>query len=125
MYQPVCLKENHRSIYAAAITIVIIIIGKATLKNSLKDIVYPLLFRVSMAITFAEAPIIVPLPPKQAPNARHHHKKSILPEPDSSPKVLISGIMVATKGILSIKADNIAEIKRIARPVMNIFPWET
>jgi len=43
-------------------------------KNLINGIGYPLCAEVSETITLAAAPIIVILPPRQAPNDKHHHK---------------------------------------------------
>ncbi len=72
-------------------------------------------------MTLAEAPMRVPLPPRQAPRARDHHTGSIL-----VPAIaLISwsmGIMVATKGILSMKAEAMADNHKIRYAVISSCP---
>ncbi len=77
-----------------------IIKGKAIIKKWRKDMGYPFFAAMPATITLADAPIKVPLPPKQAPRASDHQTGSIL-----APEIaLISwsrGIMVATTGILS------------------------
>ena len=63
---------------------------------------------------FADAPVSVPLPPRQAPSESDHHKGSIaFGPPKAGAMPLISGIMVATNGMLSMTADRIAEIHRM------------
>ena len=71
--------------------------------------------------TLALAPISVPLPPKQAPKANDHHIGSRLLSP-ICPISCISGISVATKGILSIKAEATALIHKISIAVALTLP---
>ena len=66
------------------------------------------LFRQPTVTTLALAPIMVPLPPKQAPRARDHQST-----PDSAPGMVwfrkaMMGSMVAVKGMLSMKAEAMA-----------------
>ena len=49
-----------------------IIIGNPVLKNLLNELSFPDSSARPAATTFAEAPIIVPLPHKQAPSAKAH-----------------------------------------------------
>jgi hypothetical protein len=66
-------------------------------------------------VRLAEAPINVPLPPRQAPSDKHHHSGSILSAPPKAGAMLLmSGIMVATKGMLSTIAESTADAHRIA-----------
>ena len=55
------------------IAILISIYGKATFKNLPKEILYPFDSAIPTVTTLAEAPMMVPLPPKQAPKDRAHH----------------------------------------------------
>ena len=58
--------------YAVANVTLSIIIGNPVLKNLLKDMSWPASSAKPAATTFADAPIIVPLPPRQAPSASAH-----------------------------------------------------
>ena len=58
--------------YTVDINKVSSIIGKPVLKNLLNDISLPDSSASPAATTLADAPMIVPLPPKQAPNAKAH-----------------------------------------------------
>ena len=78
----------------------------------MKEIGFPLCAAIDATTTFALAPIKVPFPPRHAPSAKLHHIGSRFESP-ISPMSLISGIKVATKGILSINADAIADIHKI------------
>ena len=89
-----------------------IIKGNATNKNFAKEIRYPSFAAIPATITFALAPTNVPFPPRHAPRARLHHIGSKLLIP-IVPISLIIGIVVATNGILSIKAEAIALIQSI------------
>ena len=73
---------------------------------------------------FADAPISVPFPPRHAPSASDHHRgiKCSVP-PNAGAMDLISGIMVATKGMLSTKAERIAEPHSMAMVVEVRSPW--
>src|SRR5579862_7274474 len=76
-----------------------------------------ILLRCAMPATvrLAEAPMSVPLPPKQAPSESAHHKGSSASSPPSSgARILIKGIIAATNGILSMMAERIADAQRIA-----------
>ena len=53
--------------YAVTTTIVTNIIGNPTLKKRLNEIGYPASSAIPAVTTFAEAPMIVPLPPRHAP----------------------------------------------------------
>ena len=68
--------------YTVASNRVSIIIGKPVLKNLLNDISFPDSSARPAATTLADAPMMVPLPPKQAPNANAHAKG-----PNSKPSV--------------------------------------
>ncbi len=55
-----------------------IIIRKPYFVNVINDKFFPLFEAIPAATTFAEAPIRVPLPPKQAPRERGHHKAYLI-----------------------------------------------
>ena len=75
----------------------------------------PLRSPMPATVRLAEAPIKVPLPPRQAPSDRHHHSGWICPAPPNDGAMfLISGIMVATNGMLSTIADRTADAHRMA-----------
>src|SRR4051794_40190251 len=91
------------------------IIGKAYAVYFMNEKPIPLRSAMPATVRFAEAPISVPLPPRQAPSDRHHHRGWMASGPPKAGAMfLISGIMVATKGMLSTIADNTAEAQRIA-----------
>ena len=69
-------------------------------KNS---ILYPLTAAASVTITFAAAPIIVMLPPRQAPNDKHHHSGLVYAAP-------ICAWIVASIGALVVRAYALAHI---------------
>jgi hypothetical protein len=48
--------------------------GKAVFINPMKLILYPLDSAIPTVTTFAEAPMIVPFPPKHAPRASAHQR---------------------------------------------------
>ena len=69
---------------------------------------------IPATITFAEAAISDPLPPKHDPTDSAHHTGIIAsPPPSASPIVYRSGIIVATNGMLSIAADSTADDHKI------------
>src|SRR5512143_3508627 len=75
---------------------------------SRKEIRHPAFSARPTVTTLALAPIMVPLPPRQAPRARDHQST-----PLSAPgmvwfKKAMIGSMVAVKGMLSIKAEAMA-----------------
>src|SRR5207244_8611682 len=66
----------------------------------------------------ADAPTSEPFPPRQAPSESAHHKGCAACSPPKEGVIdLIIGIMVATNGILSTKAERIAELQRMASVV--------
>ena len=72
---------------------------------------YPLRFDMPVRTTFADAPMIVPLPPKHAPiDTAHQSGQTSIPYADM---VWISGISVATNGMLSSTAEQSADTHRI------------
>ena len=89
-----------------------IISGNATFMKPINEIARPRCAAIDATTTFADAPIKVPLPPKQAPSAKLHHIGSRFVKP-ICPMSLISGIIVATNGMLSINADAIELIHKI------------
>src|SRR5882724_3550746 len=99
-------------------TMLISIIGKASFRKVMKRNGMPARSAMPATVRLAEAPISVPLPPRQAPSDSDHHSGS---SPSGPPKVgamlLITGIMVATKGMLSMMADSRAEAHRMTRAV--------
>ena len=76
-----------------------IIIGDPILRNCTYVIGYPCLALIPDSTTFADAPIRVPFPPRHAPRDSAH-QRGITSIP-LSPMEWISGIIVATNGILS------------------------
>ena len=72
--------------------------------------------------TFAEAPIGVALPPISVPMARDQAKtgRAI---PETADRLLITGIIVAAKGILSTKALAIPDIHIIMITIRRLLPW--
>src|SRR5665648_1262971 len=70
-------------------------------------------------MTFAEAPMSVPFPPKHAPKDSDHQRgsNSVGDIPPKVPIWCIKGIIVAAKGMLSTKAEAIAENHNISIPV--------
>ena len=75
----------------------------------------PLRLAIPATITLADAPISVPLPPKQAPSDRAHHTGIIASRPPIAGSMDFNiGIIVATKGILSIAAETMADTQRIS-----------
>ena len=94
---------------------VISIIGIDQSIKPKKLIGWPLRLAMPATITLAEAPISVPLPPKQAPSDRAHQTGIIASRPPIAGSIDFSiGIIVATKGILSIAAETIADTQRIS-----------
>lgn len=90
-----------------------IIKGKAIFIKPLKVITTPFFSESPATMTLAEAPISVPLPPRQAPKDKAHQKGLKFSIPPICPIFCISGIIVATKGMLSIKAEAIADNHKI------------
>src|SRR4030095_466112 len=73
---------------------------------------------------FADAPINVPLPPRQAPSdSAHHSGSSAASPPSEGPIALISGSIVATNGMLSMNADRTADAQRITSVVILKSPF--
>ena len=95
------------------------ITGNAVFINGINAIWTPFFSAIPATITFAEAPMSVPFPPRQAPkdNAHQSGSNSDGEIPPKLPISWINGIMVATKGMLSTKADAIAENHKINIPV--------
>jgi len=90
--------------------------GKPTIRNSLNFIGVPFLSAMPATITLAEAPIREPLPPRQAPKASDHQIDS-MGIWESWPTSCNNGIMVATKGMLSTKAEASADNHKTRMPV--------
>ena len=88
-----------------------IIIGNPILRNCTYVIGYPCLALIPDSTTFADAPIRVPFPPRHAPRDSAH-QRGITSIP-LSPMEWISGIIVATNGILSSVADSSADTHRM------------
>ena len=99
-----------------AIKTLISIVGTDQSMKPKKLMGCPSRWAIPATITFAEAPISVPLPPKQAPSDKAHQTGIIasLPPIDGSIDLII-GIIVATKGILSIALEIIAEDQRMRK----------
>ena len=81
--------------------------------NSKNEMLTPAFFAIPMDTILAEAPIMVILPPKQAPNANAHQscsfKTKIELKGSASFMISIIGIIVIVNGILSKKPDAIPE----------------
>ena len=93
--------------------------GNANFIKDTKPIWTPFFSAMPATITFAEAPMSVPFPPRHAPkdNAHQSGSNSVGEIPPKLPIWWISGIIVATKGMLSTKAEAIAENHKISIPV--------
>ena len=76
--------------------------------NSIKDMFTPDFFAMPIDIIFAEAPIIVMLPPRHAPSANAHQSKSCNIGFDSF-MISIIGIIVMVNGMLSKNPEAIPE----------------
>ena len=100
--------------YIAAMPVETSMVGKDHIRNRKKLIGWPSRLDMPATITFAEAAINEPLPPKHAPRDKAHQTgiMASLPPIDSSIDLII-GIIVATNGILSIALDRTAELHKI------------
>src|SRR5206468_11888552 len=99
-------------------TMLINISGNATFRYSTKRNVVPARSASPATTRLADAPISVPLPPRHAPSDRAHHSgTSAASPPNVGAIALISGIIVATTGMLSMNADRTADAQRIASAV--------
>src|SRR5215510_16479085 len=95
------------------------IIGNAYFMKVRKRKGMPARSAMPATVRLALAPISVPLPPRQAPRDSDHQSGiSASGPPKVGAMLLITGIMVATKGMLSMIADRMAEAHRIAIAVM-------
>jgi hypothetical protein len=92
------------------------------LQYSAQVILTPVLFSATeIATTLADAPMGVPFPPISVPKASAQDiVESGIPVEADNPFTM--GTMAAAKGTLSIKAERIAEIQRMAITVINSFP---
>ena len=99
----------------------IIMIGNPIFKKSPNDSLYPFLCNIPLTITLDEAPTILPFPPKHAPKANDHHK-AVVSIPVICPIFTINGIIVATNGILSKKAEAMAATHKINSDVIITLP---
>src|SRR5216683_2565009 len=74
-------------------------------------------------VRLAEAPMSVPLPPRQAPSDSAHHSGMMCWGPPRCGAIcLISGIIAATNGMLSTIAESTAEPQRMATAVVSKSP---
>mmetsp|Transcript_36916 Transcript_36916/g.75676 ORF Transcript_36916/g.75676 Transcript_36916/m.75676 type:complete len:229 (-) Transcript_36916:117-803(-) len=86
----------------------IIMTGKPTLKKSMKEMWCPSTSAFDAITMLAEAPMRVPLPPKQAPKASAQASGSMLMPTTLATIFCMTGTMVAVKGMLSTKAEKMA-----------------
>src|SRR5659263_569954 len=91
----------------------------------MKEMWWPAFSARPTVTTLAEAPIMVPFPPKQAPRDRDHQST-----PDSAPGMVwfrkaMIGSMVAVKGMLSMKAEAMALTHRTRTMAAVRLPPET
>jgi len=75
--------------------------------------VMPKLSAMPTVTTLALAPIMVPFPPRQAPNAKDQPQDSALRPRNHRIQIGDDGSMVAVKRMLSIKAEAMAETHKI------------
>ena len=88
-----------------------------------KEMGCPCLDAIPATITLAEAPISVAFPPKQAPRERAHHTGIMASRPPREASMDLSiGIMVATKGMLSIAPETMAETQIMSKLALLIEP---
>ena len=88
--------------------------GKAYLANCTMPIGCFAFSAKAATVRLALAPISVPLPPRQAPRASAHHTGSKVSGGMPCPADCRSGIMVATKGMLSNTEESSAETQSTA-----------
>ena len=90
------------------------VIGTDQIKKRTNLMGSPSFAAIPATITFAEAAISVPFPPKQDPSDSAHQTGIIASLPPNDSSIDLSmGIIVATNGILSIADDRKAEIQII------------
>src|SRR3989304_4999554 len=83
----------------------------------------PFLCAMPETTTLAEAPIMVPFPPRHAPSESPHHSgRTAASPPNAGAMSFIKGIMVATNGMLSTMDDAMAEPQSITYPVVAMSP---
>ena len=104
----------------AAMATVRSMIGKPCLKKPMNVISCPYFLLMSESTTLAEAPMSVPLPPRQAPSDSAHHRA--VPSRPSASSAKMIGIIVATNGMLSRKLEMTAEPISTASMVTNRLP---
>mmetsp|Transcript_25290 Transcript_25290/g.60898 ORF Transcript_25290/g.60898 Transcript_25290/m.60898 type:complete len:231 (-) Transcript_25290:1716-2408(-) len=85
------------------------ITGKPTLKKSTKEMWEPSTSALDAMTMLAEAPMRVPLPPKHAPKARAQARGRMETPSTSATSCWRTGTIVAVKGMLSTKAEKMAE----------------
>ena len=95
------------------------ITGIDQIKNRKKLSGCPSRWASPATITLADAPISVPLPPKQAPNESAHHTGIMASRPPIVGSMVLSiGIMVATNGMLSIALESTADEPKIKNTLL-------
>ena len=93
------------------------------MRNRRKLIGCPSRAAIPATITFADAPISVPLPPRHAPSDSAHHTGIIASRPPSASSIAFSvGIIVATNGMLSTTADAAADTPRMTYTLFLMLP---
>ena len=108
-----------------AIPTLINIYTNPTFMNSKKLIGYPSRSAIPIVTTFAEAPSMVPLPPKHAPKPKAHQRTLSSAPGMASKRYAATGSMVAVNGILSTKALTIAETHKTRQmaAIEHLLPW--
>ena len=98
-----------------------IVKGKAIFMYLQNDILLPCLSTIPRAMTLADAPIIVPLPPKHAPIDKAH-QTGLYASTAPSEIWLTKGIIVATYGMLSKNDESIVDIHNTIIVIKPILP---
>ena len=95
------------------------IIGRDHFMKGINLIGCPSRAAIPAIMTLAEAPIMVPFPPKHAPNERAHHAGIIISLPPRLSSMDLSmGIIVATNGMLSTMLEKIAETQIVSKVIL-------
>ena len=114
------LKTNQINIYAGITAARVN--GTPIFKKSEFFTSYPSLRKIPIAVILALAPIGVKLPPKVAPHNKPKYRSNGFARPNDKPILLTTGNIVATYGILSMKAENTTLNQTIIVYIKNKLP---
>ncbi len=88
-----------------------------------KEMRTPCFSAMPTVVTLADAPTTVALPPRHAPRDSAHHSTDVSPPWNVGMSCMMMGMLTATYGMLSMKAERMADTQQMRSAAKMSVPW--